>query len=206
MGTKIENLIDDINSNALSPEESSMVDSIINDLNNPQQQQQQQDQRRFNIPPHLTEQEKQMLMKQQMHQQQQQQMQQQQQQQQIQQHQMQQQQIQQHQMQQQQQKEMQMREEMKKQMKEELEKEKENDTDGNGLLDNIKELIINNKEIIIVFVLTLLFNIETVHEGMKIKSLSIFYDIETEKSTFLFTLFKTLVVTSIFVLFYYLSK
>ena len=31
-------------------------------------------------------------------------------------------------------------------------------------------------------VLTLLFNIETVHEGMKIKSLSIFYDIETEKS------------------------
>ena len=220
MGSKLDNIINDMNTN-LSPEESSMVDSIINDLNSggknnmyggggggP------------NIPPHLTPEEKEMFMKQhahqqQMNQQQQQQMNQQQmnqqqqqqqqmkQQQQQQQQQMQQQQMQQQQMQQQIQMKKQMEEEIKQKMKKELEEEnKQNE----GILDKLKMFMMNNKETLLVIILSLLFNLESVHEGLKIKSLPFFYDIETDTSTFMFSLFKTTIISGLFCLLLYISK
>ena len=106
------------------------------------------------------------------------------------------------------QQQLQMKEEIRKQMKEEMEEEMKEKTknDDNSFINTIKEFIYENKEALIVSVLTLLFNIDSIHEGMKIKSLPMFYDIETEASTFLFSLFKTLIVTSLFIVIFYLSK
>ena len=43
MGTKIDELMNDVSSNSLSQDENSMVDSIINDINGGSKQQQQSD-------------------------------------------------------------------------------------------------------------------------------------------------------------------
>lgn len=97
----------------------------------------------------------------------------------------------------------QMEEEIKQKMKKELEEEnKKNET----ILDKVKVFMMNNKETLLVIILSLLFNLESVHEGLKIKSLPLFYDIETDTSTFMFSLFKTMIISGLFGLILYVSK
>ena len=98
----------------------------------------------------------------------------------------------------------QMQEEMKRKMKEEL--KEEYDQKNDGIFDKVKLFLMDNKECIFVSILTFLFNINSIHEGMRFKSLPLFYDIETDQSTFVFTLFKTTIVTLLFCLIYYFTK
>ena len=180
MGTKIDDLMKDMSGNKLNQDESSMVDSIINDINgdlkqNPQTSQQQM--------PQLTDEERQMLMQQQQQEQmmqqkmyEQQMMQQQQQQQQMMQQQMMQQQM----MQQQQQQQQQMEQTSLKEV--------------NEPFDILSKL----KEPLVVFLIVLFFNLNVVNNLMTIKGNSIFYNIQEGEPTFIMILIKSLVVASIF--------
>lgn len=186
-GTKINDLV--ANSGQKSNEDS-MVDSIINELNNdgnsqPSQQQQM---------PQLTEQEREMLMKQQMMEQQmleQQKMQQMAQMQQMQQQQMQQQ------MAQQQLEE----KELEKELEEELLQEDKNVS----MLDYVKN-VNNLKDTFIVIILTILINLDPIDGLLKFKEIPAFYDIEADKSTFLFFLVKAIIVGVVFYLLQYFTK
>ena len=64
MGTKIDELMNDVSSNSLNQNENSMVDSIINDINGDSKQVPSQHEM-----PQLSDEERQMLMKQQQHEQ-----------------------------------------------------------------------------------------------------------------------------------------
>ena len=186
-GTKINDLV--ANSGQKSNEDS-MVDSIINELNNDGNGQGSQQQQM----PQLTEQEKEMLMKQQMMEQQmleQQKMQQMAQMQQMQQQQMQQQ------MAQQQLEE----KELEKELEEELLQEDKNVS----MLDYVKN-VNNLKDTFIVIILTILINLYPIDGLLKFKEIPAFYDIEADKSTFLFFLVKAIIVGVVFYLLQYFTK
>ena len=220
MGTNIDDLIKDISSNKLSSDEDSMVESIIGDLNNmnngsrrqqqqQQQQQQHQQQQQYSgpsVPPQMTPEEKQMLLKQQQHQQQMMYEQQMQQQKIKEMQQLQHQQHIQHQQQNQQQKH---KKEMDEKM-EELEKMKQKleDSKPKNFIEamNIKTIIQTFKTTFIVFLLVVFFNLNSIDEFMRFKQFSIFYNIDTEKSTLLFTLFKAIFVSSLFYMINFLLK
>tara|TARA_B100000575_G_C23025324_1_gene590455 strand:- start:238 stop:885 length:648 start_codon:yes stop_codon:yes gene_type:complete len=204
MGTNIDDLINDISNNKLSSDENSMVDSIINDLNiesgggmkhNSQQQQQQH--QNSNVPPHLTPEEKQMLLKQQQHQQQ---MMYEQQMKQNRLREMQQlQQQQQQQKQQQQQEQQQQKNEMEQKM-EEMKKELEKKNSSFFNNPQLKNILLNIKSTLVVFLLIIFFNVNSIDEFLRFKKFSLFYNIQDEKSTLLFTFFKGLLISS----FYYM--
>ncbi len=186
-GTKINDLV--ANSGQKSNEDS-MVDSIINELNNDGNGQGSQQQQM----PQLTEQEREMLMKQQMMEQQmleQQKMQQMAQMQQMQQQQMQQQ------MAQQQLEE----KELEKELEEELLQEDKNVS----MLDYVKN-VNNLKDTFIVIILTILINLDPIDGLLKFKEIPAFYDIEADKSTFLFFLVKAIIVGVVFYLLQYFTK
>ena len=170
--TDIDSLIKEMNSSDLSQEENSMVNSILNDLNDnggqeqgkpvPQVTSQQQ-------MPQITEEEKAMLIQQQMQQQR------------IAQQRMQQQMAQQQQMAHQQQMAQQ---QQAKEVQSPVEK--------------IKSMIFENKDVIIVLFLSILFNLEVISENLKIKNVSLLYNQEEGKETVLSTVMKGVMIAVIF--------
>tara|TARA_Y100000389_G_scaffold204615_1_gene258355 strand:+ start:1107 stop:1658 length:552 start_codon:yes stop_codon:yes gene_type:complete len=167
-GTKINELMENITNNQLDDKESTMVDSIINDLNNspPPQQQQQQQQQQPGSPPQQQQMNDQQMQQQMM---------------------MQQQQMEQYQqMLQQQQTEL----EQMKDKKEKKKKEKESDT--------FEEIIAHIKLPLIVICLSVLLNIDPVNEIFKFGNNPIFFDIETSKFTMLSVIIKSILIGMIF--------
>ena len=176
--TDIDALIKEMNGTELSNEENSMVNSILNDLNGaeggekappPQVTSQQQ-------MPQITEEEKAMLIQQQMQQQRiaQQRMQQQ----------MEQQRLQQEQQQQQQQ---------QQQQKQQLEQEK-----PLSALDTIKNKLSENRDVFIVMILSIFFNLDIVSENMKLKNVSFFYNQEQGKETIFAILLKGVIISVLY--------
>ena len=168
-GTKINELMENITNNQLDDKESTMVDSIINDLNNapPPQQQQQQQQQQPGSPPQQQQMNDQQMQQQMMMQQQQQ----------MEQYQ---------QMLQQQQTEL----EQMKGKKEKKKKEKESDT--------FEEIIAHIKLPLIVICLSVLLNIDPVNEMFKFGNNPMFFDIETNKFTMLSIIIKSILIGMIF--------
>ena len=183
MGTKIDELMNDVSSNSLSQDENSMVDSIINDINGDSKQPSQHQM------PQLSEEERRMLIQQQQQEQQmyEQQMRMQQQQQHQQQMQMQMQQ------QQQMQQDMQTEQQMQQKMSE-VSKEPEKKLEKNI----IYEILNRSKETIIVFLIYLFFNLNVVQNMTTIKTNSLFFDNQSGEQTFLMIALKSIVVASIF--------
>ena len=168
--TNIEDLIKDMSGNNLSPEENSMVNSILNDLNGdenptaPKITSQQQ-------MPQITDEEKELLIKQQMAQQK----------------------IAQERMQQQMAQQAQIQAEQQQRMKIEQEKVL---TENNG--DMFRMILTQYKDVIIVLFLSILFNLETISESMKFKTISFLYDMDSGKESFLSILLKGIVIASVY--------
>ncbi len=172
----IDALIKDMNNSNLSQEENSMVNSILNDLNGgneggavPNVTSQQQ-------KPQITDEEKEMLMKQQMQEQR------------IAQQRMQQQMMQQQMMQQQQQ------QQQKMMQQGQGGGEKEN----LSTMDQIKNTLFEYKDVLIVLLLSILFNLEIVSSNLTLKNVSWMYDMENGKETVFSSVFKGLIVAVIF--------
>ena len=194
----IDALIKDMNSDSLSNEENSMVNSILNDLNGPGQGQgggqggQGQGQGQGPPPkitsqqnmPQITEEEKEMLIKQQMQQQQ------------IAQQRMQQQMAQQQMMQEQQR----MQQQQQQQQKQVKEDKPEN------TMDMVKNIFFEYKDVVIVLFLSILFNLEIISENLKIKNVSLLYNMETGKETILSTIMKGTIIAVIYLVFKLIIK
>ena len=180
----IDALIKDMNSDSLSNEENSMVNSILNDLNGPSQGGQGQGGQGQGGPPpkitsqqnmpQITEEEKEMLIKQQMQQQQ------------IAQQRMQQQMAQQRMMQEQQ---MMQQQQQQKQVKEDK---------PENTMDMVKNIFFEYKDVVIVLFLSILFNLEIISENLKIKNVSFLYDMEKGKETILSTIMKGFIIAVIY--------
>ena len=189
----IDALIKDMNTDSLSNEENSMVNSILNDLNSDQGQGQGQDQGQGSSPkitsqqnmPQITDEEKEMLIKQQMQQQQ------------IAQQRMQQQMAQQRMMQEQQQKSQQQN---VQQQNIQQEKQPENTT------DILKNYFFEYKDVVIVLFLSILFNLEVISENLKIKNVSLLYNMEKGKETILSTIMKGFIIAIIYLVLKLLIK
>ena len=185
----IDALIKDMNTDSLSNEENSMVNSILNDLNSGQGQ----DQGQGSSPkitsqqnmPQITDEEKEMLIKQQMQQQQ------------IAQQRMQQQMAQQRMMQEQQQKSQQQN---VQQQNIQQEKQPENTT------DILKNYFFEYKDVVIVLFLSILFNLEVISENLKIKNVSLLYNMEKGKETILSTIMKGFIIAIIYLVLKLLIK
>ena len=186
----IDALIKDMNSDSLSNEENSMVNSILNDLNGPSQggpgQGGQGGQGQGGPPPkitsqqnmpQITEEEKEMLIKQQMQQQQ------------IAQQRMQQQMAQQRMMQEQHQQQQQQQQQQQKQVKEDK---------PENTMDMVKNIFFEYKDVVIVLFLSILFNLEIISENLKIKNVSFLYDMEKGKETILSTIMKGFIIAVIY--------
>lgn len=206
MGTNIDDLINDMNTNRLSNEENSMVDSIINELNNestnmgrdsnyppPQAPPPPQGQ---NMPPQLSPEEKQMLLKQQQHQQR---MIYEQQQEQQRLHNLK---MMQQQREQQQQQQQQQQQDKKDELEKKLNEMKKDIEQKTKIFANPKlnQLYNNLKTTFVVFMLVVFFNVNSIDEFLRFKKFSLFYNIQNEKSTILFVLFKAMIITG----FYYM--
>ena len=185
-GTKINDLME-MNGNQ-QQDDDAMVDSIINELNNDQHNSQQQ-------MPQITPEEREMLMKQQMMEQQMME------QQKMKQMQMQQQQ----QMQMQQMPQMQQQQQMQQKAQQEKQEEEKKSDEKESIGDYIKN-IYNFKDTLIIIVLTILLNLEPIDELLRFKGVSIFYDVETDKSTFSFFLLKSILIGVMFYFLQYLTK
>ena len=164
----IDALIKDMNNTNLSNEENSMVNSILNELNSEPNTQQQK--------PQITDEEKEMLMQQQIQQQK------------IAQQRMEQQMAQQQQMIQQQ---------MAQQQQQELQKKQEQEMQV-STVDKIRAYLYEYREVIMVFILSILFRIDVVSENLTMKNVTYMYNMETGKETFLSIVFKALIVALVF--------
>jgi len=185
MGTKIDELMNDVSSNSLNQNENSMVDSIINDINGDSKQVPSQHEM-----PQLSDEERQMLMKQQQHEQMMYE-------QHMRQQQMQQQQMQQQQMQQQQMQQKQMEEQQKK-LQEMIDQTKETEELQTKETNLLSEILSRSRETIIVFLLYLFFNLNVVQNVINIKGSSIFYNIQKGEPTIYMILLKSILIASVF--------
>ena len=187
MGTKIDELMNDVSSNSLNRDENSMVDSIINDINGGTNKGPSQHQM-----PQLTEEERKMLIQQQ--QQEQQMYEQHMRQQQMQQQHMRQQQMQQQQMQQQ------SMEEQQKKLQEMINQTKEIDTKEPESKETniVSEILSRSKETMIVFFLYLFFNLNTIQNAITIKGSSFFYNIQDGEPTIYMIVLKSILIASVF--------
>ena len=183
----IDALIKDMNSDSLSNEENSMVNSILNDLNGPSQGGQGGQGQGQGPPPkitsqqnmpQITEEEKEMLIKQQMQQQQ------------IAQQRMQQQMAQQRMMQEQQM--------MQQQQQQQQPQNKQEEKPPENTMDMVKNLFFEYKDVVIVLFLSILFNLEIISENLKIKNVSLLYDMEKGKETILSTIMKGFIIAVIY--------
>ena len=66
---------------------------------------------------------------------------------------------------------------------------------------NLKNIFKSFQYTFIVFLLILFFNVNSIDEILRFKQFSLFYDIQDEKSTFLFVILKALLVSSFYYLF-----
>ena len=176
----IDALIKDMNSDSLSNEENSMVNSILNDLNGPSQGGQEGQGPPPKITsqqnmPQITEEEKEMLIKQQMQQQQ----------------------IAQQRMQQQMAQQQMMQEQQRMQQQQQQHQVKEQKPPENTM-DMIKKIFFEYKDVIIVLFLSILFHLEIISENLKIKNVSLLYNMETGKETILSTIMKGSIIAVIY--------
>ena len=176
-GTQINDLLDEKKN--LTNEEASMVNSIITDLNSTDKKTSHEK------APQITDEEREILMKQRLYQEKQQQ--QQHQQFQRQQH------IQRQQMQQQQQM-MEMYANMNS---------KEKDT---SFIKSFKNNLTNSVDVIIVLILSIIFNISTFSYFLKFKSVPFFYDIQNDKSTVWAIILKGFMIASTYAIIKYFIK
>tara|TARA_B100001094_G_C17990293_1_gene699856 strand:+ start:292 stop:843 length:552 start_codon:yes stop_codon:yes gene_type:complete len=167
-GTKINELMENITTNQLDDKENTMVDSIINDLNNSPPPQEQGHQQQQQVPQQQGPQQmndpqmqQQMMMQQQQMEQYQQMLQQQ-----------------------------QMELEQVKEKKEKKKKEKEPDI--------LQEIITHAKLPLIVITLTILLNLEPISELFKFGNHPIFFNVETNKFTITSTIIKALLIGIMF--------
>ena len=175
----IDALIKDMNSDSLSNEENSMVNSILNDLNGPSQGQGQEGQGQGPPPkitsqqnmPQITEEEKEMLIKQQMQQQQ----------------------IAQQRIQQMAHQQMMQEKQMMQQQQQVKEPKPPENT-----MDMVKNIFFEYKDVVIVLFLSILFNLEIISENLKIKNVSFLYDMEKGKETILSTIMKGFIIAVIY--------
>ena len=72
--------------------------------------------------------------------------------------------------------------------------------------DNVKSMVSNFKEVITVLVLTVIIGLETFSEPLKLKDIPFFYDIQTDKSKFPAILLKGLIVAILFSIVQYFTK
>ena len=173
------NINDLLNGNQkLSSQESTMVDSIINDLNTKEKTTQEK-------LPQISEEEREILMKQRAYQEQQNRQRQ---------MQLQQQQIQQQQLQQQQQ---------MATMYSSMNGGKNKDMD---LMSRVKDYLTRSIDVIIVLVLSIVFNMDTFSEFLKFKSSSIFYDIQKDKATTVSIFIKGFIIALTYAIIKYFIK
>ena len=174
MDTNGTNINDLIEKNKLSNEESSIVDSIVDELitrGNPQSSQEKL--------PQISEEEKEMLIRQRNQQEQQ-----------KRQYQYQQK------MQQQQHMQNEIHRQQMQQQKEMLDLFNKNKEDSP--INRIKQYILKSMDIFIVFILTILFNTESFSNFLKFKSVPFFYDVQTDKSKFSAIILKSLLLAITF--------
>ena len=173
-GTNINDLLEQ--TKKLSNEESSIVDSIVNDLNSKGREKTSQERL-----PQISDEEKEMLIRQKNQQDQQNRQQQMQYQQKMQHQQQMQQDIHRQQMQQQ------------KEMIDFMDKNKEE-----SFIESVKKYLLNSVDVLVVFIITILFNTDNFSEFLKFKSVPFFYDIQIEKSKFPSIALKSLIIALIF--------
>ena len=87
-----------------------------------------------------------------------------------------------------------------------VQKDGSDEKDGKGTLIEYLKNIYNMKDALIIVVLSILINLEPVDDLLKFKNVSFFYDIETDKSTFVFFLLKSLIIGVMFYLLQYFTK
>ena len=175
-GTDINQLLEQ--KSKLTSEESSIVDSIVNDLNSKGREKTSQEKL-----PQITDEEKNMLIRQRIQQEQQNR------QQQMEYQQKMQEQIHKQQMQQQQ------------EMMDFMDKNKDE-----SVVETIKKHALNSLDVLVVFALTILFSTDNFSEFLKFKSVPFFYDIQTEKSKFPAIALKALILALIFGVIKYFIK
>lgn len=181
-GTDINQLLDQ--KNKLTSEESSIVDSIVNDLNSKGVEKTSQEKL-----PQITDEEKEMLMRQRMQQEQQNRHKQAAYQQKMMQQQQMQEQIHKQQLQQQQ------------EMMDFMDKNKDE-----SMVDTVKKYLLSSIDVLVVFALTILFSTDNFSEFLKFKSVPFFYDIQSEKSKFPAIALKALILAFIFAVIKYFIK
>lgn len=181
-GTDINQLLDQ--KNKLTNEESSIVDSIVNDLNSKGREKTSQEKL-----PQISDEEKEMLMRQRAQKEQQNRQQQMAYQQKMMQQQQMQQEIHKQQIQQQ------------KEMMDFMDKNKEE-----SMAETVKKHVMNSLDVLVVFVLTILFSTDNFSEFLKFKSVPFFYDIQTDKSKFPAIALKALILALIFGIIKYFIK
>ena len=186
-GTQIQDLMNDINSNKLSSEENSMVDSIINDLNTGGSKQQPSSSSSQQKMPQITDEEREMLMKQQEHEQR-----------------MMMEQQMRHQQQMHEQRMMAQKQHDEQQ--ELMERQKKEQELKDSPVEKLKEILFQAKDAIVVMVLVIMFNLEPISEIIKFKSVPFFYNIETDKVEITGIILKSFIIASIFFVLQYFAK
>ena len=188
--SRINDLLND--KKELSNEESTMVDSIISVLNSNSREKTSQEKM-----PQISNEEKELLMKQRQYHEQQQRQRQMQQQQQIQQQQMQQQHIQNQQLQQQKQ---------MAQMYSKMNGENKEDDPSLSMVDKIKAHFTKSIDVMIVFILTIIFNINTFSEFLKFKSVPLLFNEQLGASTSCCIILKGIILAFVYAVIKYLIK
>ena len=92
-----------------------------------------------------------------------------------------------------------------KELEKELEEELLQEDKNVSMLDYVKN-VNNLKDTFIVIILTILINLDPIDGLLKFKEIPAFYDIEADKSTFLFFLVKAIIVGVVFYLLQYFTK
>lgn len=160
----------------LSSEEAEMVDSIINDLNSSSKQTSQEKM------PQITDEEREMIMKQK---------------------EIQEQERRQYQMQQQQQE---IQNQQMKQQEEMINMYKMNEKKDMTIEEQVKDYLFRSFDVIVVMLLSIIFNIPSFSEFLKFKSVPFLYDIETDTSTTASIVLKGVLIALTFAIFKYFIK
>ena len=155
--------------NKLSNDESDMVNSIINDLNSSGSQPTSQERM-----PQITDEEREVIMRQKAIQEQERR----------------------HYQMQQQQREIQ--EEQMKQQEQMINMYSQMNKKGDSLEEKIKDYFVNSLDVLVVFILSIVFNVSSFSEFLKFKSVPFLYNIETDSSTTASIVLKGLLIAIIF--------
>ena len=91
-----------------------------------------------------------------------------------------------------------MQQQQQQQMQQQIQKETEKPS---NMTDTIKTLLYEYKDVLIVLLLSILFNLDIITENLKIKNVSFMYDMEKGKETILSIILKGVIIATIFLLF-----